>query len=83
MKTVRSKDWTSIAYDQAGQGPALILVDGALCYRANGPMGPLAKLLAPRFTVFTYDRRGRGDSSDTASRMATLANAKTICRSTK
>jgi pimeloyl-ACP methyl ester carboxylesterase len=65
MKTVRSKDGTSIAFDQTGQGPPLILVDGALCYRANGPMTPLAKLLAPRFTVFTYDRRGRGDSSDT------------------
>jgi len=66
MKTVRSKDGTSIAFDQTGQGPPLILVDGALCYRASGPMGPLAKLLAPRFTVFTYDRRGRGDSGDTA-----------------
>jgi pimeloyl-ACP methyl ester carboxylesterase len=65
MKTVRSKDGTSIAFDQAGQGPPLILVDGALCYRASGPMAPLAKLLAPTFTVFTYDRRGRGDSGDT------------------
>ena len=65
MKKARSKDGTSIAFDQAGQGPPLILVDGALCYRASGPMAPLAKLLAPHFTVFTYDRRGRGDSSDT------------------
>jgi pimeloyl-ACP methyl ester carboxylesterase len=65
MKTVCSKDGTRIAFDQTGQGPPLILVDGALCYRANGPMAPLAKLLAPRFTVFTYDRRGRGDSGDT------------------
>jgi pimeloyl-ACP methyl ester carboxylesterase len=65
MKTVRSKDGTSIAFDQTGQGHPLILVDGALCYRANGPMAPLAKLLAAHFTVFTYDRRGRGDSSDT------------------
>ena len=65
MKIVRSKDGTGIAFDQTGQGPPLILVDGALCYRASGPMAPLAKLLAPRFTVFTYDRRGRGDSSDT------------------
>jgi pimeloyl-ACP methyl ester carboxylesterase len=65
MKKARSKDGTSIAFDQTGQGPPLILVDGALCYRANGPMAPLAKLLAPRFTVFTYDRRGRGDSTDT------------------
>ncbi len=65
MRKARSKDGTSIAYEQTGQGPPLILVDGALCYRASGPMAPLAKLLAPHFTVFTYDRRGRGDSSDT------------------
>ena len=49
-----------------GQRAALILVDGALCYRGLGPMAPLAALLAPHFTVFTYDRRGRGDSGDTA-----------------
>jgi pimeloyl-ACP methyl ester carboxylesterase len=66
MNTVRSKDGTLIAFDRAGDGPAIILVDGALCYRASGPMGPLAKLLTPHFTVFTYDRRGRGDSSNTA-----------------
>ena len=65
MKRVRSKDGTFIAFDRVGDGPALILVDGALCYRASGPMGPLAALLAPHFTVFTYDRRGRGDSGDT------------------
>ncbi len=66
MKKVLSKDGTPIAFDRLGQGPAVILVDGALCYRASGPMGPLAALLAPHFTVFTYDRRGRGDSGDTA-----------------
>jgi pimeloyl-ACP methyl ester carboxylesterase len=49
-----------------GEGPPLILVDGALCYRASGPNGPLAELLRQHFTVFTYDRRGRGDSGDTA-----------------
>jgi pimeloyl-ACP methyl ester carboxylesterase len=65
MKKVRSRDGTSIAFDQSGNGPALILVDGALCSRAFGPMGSLAALLAPHFTVFTYDRRGRGDSGDT------------------
>lgn len=43
----------------------MILVDGALCYRAMGPSRPLAKLLAEHFTVFTYDRRGRGESGDT------------------
>ena len=65
MHTVRSKDGTPIAFDRSGSGPALIVVDGALCYRASGPSGPLAALLADRFTVFTYDRRGRGDSGDT------------------
>src|SRR2546425_3635561 len=43
-----------------------ILVDGAFCSRAFGPMPKLAPLLAPDFTVFMYDRRGRGDSGDTA-----------------
>lgn len=64
MKVI-SKDGTAIAYDQSGQGPAVILVDGALCYRASGPSAPLALLLAQHFTVFTYDRRGRGESGDT------------------
>ncbi|HLJ82519.1 MAG TPA: alpha/beta fold hydrolase [Ktedonobacterales bacterium] len=65
MNTVTSKDGTTIAFDHVGAGPALILVDGALCYRTFGPMGPLAALLAPHFTVYTYDRRGRGESGDT------------------
>jgi pimeloyl-ACP methyl ester carboxylesterase len=66
MKKVFSKDGTPIAFDRVGSGPALILVDGALCYRGSGPMAPLAAQLAPHFTVFTYDRRGRGDSGDKA-----------------
>lgn len=57
-----SADGTRIAYEQTGSGPALVLVDGAMCYRANGPARPLAKELADRFTVYTYDRRGRGES---------------------
>jgi pimeloyl-ACP methyl ester carboxylesterase len=60
---VTSKDGTRIAYEKAGQGPALILVGGALSDRSGG--AELAKLLAPHFSVYTYDRRGRGDSSDT------------------
>jgi pimeloyl-ACP methyl ester carboxylesterase len=44
----------------------VILVDGALCYRGVGQTRQLAELLAQHFTVFTYDRRGRGDSGDTA-----------------
>jgi pimeloyl-ACP methyl ester carboxylesterase len=65
--TVLSKDGTPIAFDRIGNGPPVILVDGALCYRGMGQSGQLAELLAPYFTVFTYDRRGRGRSGDTAS----------------
>ena len=64
--TALSKDGTPIAFDRIGTGPPVILVDGALCYRGMGQSGQLAKLLAPYFTVFTYDRRGRGGSGDTA-----------------
>ena len=62
MERVISQDGTPIAFTRAGKGPPVILVDGALCYRASGPSGPLAALLTPHFTVITYDRRGRGDS---------------------
>lgn len=66
MKTVTSKDGTTIAFDQWGAGPVVILVDGALQYRAfDQGMVELAELLAPHFTVIHYDRRGRGDSTDT------------------
>jgi pimeloyl-ACP methyl ester carboxylesterase len=64
MNTVTSKDGTKIAYSKQGAGPAAILVDGALCYRSFGPMTHLAELLSPHFTVYTYDRRGRGDSGN-------------------
>ena len=63
--TVVSSDGTPIAFQRIGSGPALILVDGALCYRGVGQSGKLAGLLAPHFTVFTYDRRGRGQSGNT------------------
>jgi len=65
MATVTSKDGTKIAYDKSGSGLPLILVDGALCSRDFGPMAKLAALLAPHFTVFNYDRRGRNESGDT------------------
>ena len=61
-----SKDGTPIAYERLGSGPPLILVDGALCSRAFGPMPKLAPLLTDRFTVYVYDRRGRGESGDTS-----------------
>ena len=66
MRTVTSKDGTNISFDRSGQGPALILVHGAFMHRALDPqMAQLAELLAPHFTVFHYDRRGRGESEDT------------------
>jgi pimeloyl-ACP methyl ester carboxylesterase len=63
MPHVTSSDGTTIAYDQFGEGPPLILVDGALCVR--GSKAELAAQLAPHYTVYIYDRRGRGDSGDT------------------
>ncbi|MGD0375746.1 MAG: alpha/beta hydrolase [Streptosporangiaceae bacterium] len=64
MRTVRSDDGTAIAYDSSGTGPALILVDGAMCTRVSGSKPDLVKLLSADFTVYSYDRRGRGDSGD-------------------
>jgi pimeloyl-ACP methyl ester carboxylesterase len=64
MGTVTSKDGTRIAFDQSGEGPAIILVVGAFNDRATG--APLTPFLERHFTVFNYDRRGRGESGDTA-----------------
>jgi len=63
---VVSKDGTRIAFDRVGEGPAVILIVGALCSRALGPAVKLAPLLAGQFTVFTYDRRGRGESVESS-----------------
>jgi pimeloyl-ACP methyl ester carboxylesterase len=66
MQTVTSQDGTKIAFDKVGSGPAVILVNGATAYRAFDPsMAQLAELLGKHFTVYNYDRRGRGDSGDT------------------
>lgn len=65
--TVTSADGTSIAFSRVGSGPAVILVDGALCHRGFGPLGKVAEELKNRFTVYTYDRRGRGESGDAPS----------------
>jgi pimeloyl-ACP methyl ester carboxylesterase len=63
MKTVISKDGTRIAYDKTGQGTPLILVVGAFNDRTTGVL--LAQALESHFTVYNYDRRGRGESGDT------------------
>ena len=63
-QVVTSRDGTRIAYDKWGTGPAVIVVNGALSDRSSS--SELAQLLAPHLTVYSYDRRGRGDSGDTA-----------------
>ena len=66
MKFVHSADGTQIAYEAAGSGPPVILVAGAFCDRRARASGtPLAALLQG-VTAYSYDRRGRGDSTDTA-----------------
>jgi pimeloyl-ACP methyl ester carboxylesterase len=62
---VTSTDGTKIAFDTAGDGPPLIIVSGALSQRAALINDPLVAALAKHFTVYIYDRRGRGQSTDT------------------
>jgi pimeloyl-ACP methyl ester carboxylesterase len=63
MNTVTSHDGTTIAFDRLGDGPPVILVCGGSVDRMSN--AGLAQQLAQHFTVFNYDRRGRGDSGDT------------------
>ena len=62
---MQSADGTAIAFERAGSGPAIVMIDAAMGYSGFRAMEPLPDWLASEFTVFTYDRRGRGDSSDT------------------
>ena len=63
--TVASADGTPILVETTGAGPAVVLVDGAMCSREFGPARDVAKQLADRYTVHIYDRRGRGGSGNT------------------
>jgi len=65
MGAVLSGDGTGIAYESRGSGPALVIVLGALADRHAASLQRLVDLLAEEFTVYTYDRRGRGESGDT------------------
>jgi len=62
MELIESADGTRIALDRSGSGPPLVIVLGAFCDRSTSK--PLAALLARRYTVYEYDRRGRGDSGN-------------------
>lgn len=66
MNIAISKDGTRIAYEKTGKGPAVVLVTGAFSYRRFPDQVELARLLSDRYTVYYYDRRGRGDSGDAA-----------------
>lgn len=61
-QVVVSADGTRIAYDVTGSGPALVIVEGALCQRTMGVGTSLTGALQDRFAVHAYDRRGRGES---------------------
>ena len=65
LHRVTSGDGTSIAFQRSGTGPALITVDAAGSYRDFRPFPPPVEQLAEHFTVYVYDRRGRGASTDT------------------
>jgi pimeloyl-ACP methyl ester carboxylesterase len=64
MDTTTSRDGTPIAYDVRGDGPPLVYITGATCFRTFLPVVRDAKTFASAFRVVTYDRRGRGDSGD-------------------
>ncbi|HEX6034487.1 MAG TPA: alpha/beta hydrolase [Anaerolineales bacterium] len=67
MPTVTSRDGTKIAFEKVGSGPTVILVNGAMSYRRafDTTLEDLAELLSKDFTVYDYDRRGRGESGNT------------------
>jgi pimeloyl-ACP methyl ester carboxylesterase len=64
FQTVASTDGTTIAVEKTGGGPPVILIGGAFNDRST--VAGLAAVLASDFTAVTYDRRGRGDSGDSA-----------------
>ncbi len=65
MEHVTSSDGTRIAYERSGSGTPLVLVHGTsvehFTFRFVEP------LLSDRFTLYSIDRRGRGESGDSAS----------------
>lgn len=64
MTSATSRDGTRIAFEKTGNGPALIIVNGALSHRKLYGDAALLQILGQHFTTYTYDRRGRGESAD-------------------
>lgn len=61
MEKARSSDGTEIAFDRSGAGPPLVLVVGAFSDRSS--MKAVEAGLRDAFTVYAYDRRGRGTAA--------------------
>jgi pimeloyl-ACP methyl ester carboxylesterase len=64
METVRSADGTPIAYWRSGAGSPLLLVHGTTCDHTI--WADIQPALERLFSVCAMDRRGRGQSGDTA-----------------
>lgn len=64
MRIATSKDGTELAYDVSGDGPVLVYITGATCFRRFRPIVADVEVFATKFTVYSYDRRGRGDSGN-------------------
>jgi len=63
METTSSADGVRIAYETTGEGPAVVIVGGALSAAADA--APLARALAEEgFRAVTMDRRARAGSAD-------------------
>ena len=79
MNTTRSKDGTLIAFERSGHGPALILVDGALCYRASGPAARLPRS-SRSASPWTGTTAGAAATAVTPGLMPSNAKSKTSMR---
>jgi pimeloyl-ACP methyl ester carboxylesterase len=65
VEKTTSADGTTIAYDGWGDGPAVVIVGGA--FNDRNTWAQLGQALAGQgLRAVSYDRRGRGDSGDTA-----------------
>lgn len=64
MPFTTSADGTRLAYDVWGEGAPLVIITGATCFRRFDPVLKDARAFGHEFAVYSYDRRGRGDSGD-------------------
>lgn len=64
MRFVTSTDGTEIAYEKSGDGKPVVLIHGTSGTRKT--WSAFAPHLSEKHTVVTYDRRGRGASTDSS-----------------